>query len=76
MAIRMQLRILKNRILAFLLCETFTQAVLKEDTRVKMPKANQETLMKILVPITPIAEQERIATTIFQLLSTLKRYKD
>lgn len=68
----LQTSLCSRYILLYLLCESFTQAVLKEDTRVKMPKVNQETLLKVLVPIPPLREQERIAASAFKSLQVLK----
>ncbi len=67
----LQTSLCSGYVLIYLLCESFTQAVLKEDTRVKMPKVNQETLMKVLVPIPPLLEQERISASVFKSLHVL-----
>jgi len=58
-------------LLCFILSEYFTQEVLKDDTRVKMPKTNKESLSKILVPVPPKFEQIRISDRVQMLIHLL-----
>ena len=51
-----------------ILSDYFTQEVLKDDTRVKMPKTNKESLSKILVPVPPKGEQLRISDRVKMLM--------
>jgi type I restriction enzyme S subunit len=41
--------------------------VVAAENRVKMPKLNQEALTAFLVPVPPLAEQERIVTRVTEL---------
>lgn len=45
----------------FMLSDFFTMQVLRNDTRVKMPKTNQDELLRVLVPVPPLNEQQRIS---------------
>ena len=56
-------------LLHYMLSSTFLGMAVKNDTRVAMPKINQEELNRILVPVCPLVEQHRIVTKVDQLMA-------
>jgi type I restriction enzyme S subunit len=56
-------------LLRFILSSVFLEMVTKTDTRVAMPKVNQNDLNKVLIAVPPLAEQERIVKRVEQLMS-------
>lgn len=59
----------------FLLSDFFTVQVIKNDTRVKMPKTNQDELVRVIVPVPPIDEQRRIASKVTQLMTMCDEFE-
>jgi len=53
----------------YMLSATFLSMSVKEDTRVAMPKINQEQLNLVLVAVPPLAEQKRIAARVTALMA-------
>ena len=51
-----------------MLSEYFLREVDKFDNRVKMPKINQTQLSRILIPLPPLAEQQRIVAKVEALI--------
>ncbi|WP_217360026.1 restriction endonuclease subunit S [Anabaena sp. UHCC 0253] len=52
----------------YMLSRTFLNIAVKNDTRVAMPKINQEKLNKILVSLPPFEEQKRIVSKVDKLM--------
>jgi type I restriction enzyme S subunit len=52
-----------------MLSEVFLEQVRLAENRVKMPKLNLESLSQFVIPLAPLAEQQRIVKKIDQLMS-------
>lgn len=62
----------KEYLLKYILSDAFNlQVATAMSSRVKMPKINQDELSKVLIPIPPIQEQERIANRIKELFDKI-----
>lgn len=62
----------KEYLLRYILSDTFNlQVATAMSSRVKMPKINQDELSKILIPIPPMREQERIVSKIEELFNKI-----
>lgn len=59
----------------YMLSNTFLKFVTKHDTRVAMPKINQEELNKILIPLPPLKDQYRIVQKINSLMKICDEQK-
>jgi len=53
----------------YMLTDVFTEQVTRSDNRVKMPKTNQNDLSRVLVPVPPMQEQQRIVQKVDRLMS-------
>lgn len=56
-------------LLYYMLTDDFTVQVTMNDNRVKMPKTNQQELLKVLVPMPPLQEQQRIVEKVNKLMT-------
>ena len=66
----------KKYLLYYLLSDGFNFQIAEAmSSRVKMPKINQTELMKVLLPLPPLAEQERIVERLEELLAMCERLK-
>ena len=66
----------KKYLLYYLLSDGFNFQIAEAmSSRVKMPKINQTELMKVLLPLPPLAEQERIVERLEELLAMYERLK-
>ena len=62
----------KEYLLRYILSDSFNaQVATAMSSRVKMPKINQAELSKVLIPVPPIQEQERIVNKIKELYTAL-----
>ncbi|MCC5849023.1 MAG: restriction endonuclease subunit S [Verrucomicrobia bacterium] len=62
-----------NYLKTYMLSEPFLQQAVKNDTRVAMPKINQNELNAITVPVPPLAEQHRIVAKVDELMTLCDR---
>ena len=60
----------------YMLTDVFVRQSVSEDNRVAMPKINQVSLSKILVPVPPSSEQQRIVTKIDELMVLCDRLEE
>lgn len=60
-------------LLRYMLSQRFLAQAVKTDTRVAMPKINQEELNAIAVPVPPLAEQKRIVAKVDELMGLCDR---
>ena len=58
-----------------ILSEVFLQQVRIAENRIKMPKLNQESLTAFVLPIPPLAEQNRIVTKLDELFALCDQLK-
>ena len=66
----------KKYLLYYLLSDGFNFQIAEAmSSRVKMPKINQTELMKVLLPLPPLAEQERIVERLEELLAICEKLK-
>ena len=66
----------KKYLLYYLLSNGFNFQIAEAmSSRVKMPKINQTELMKVLLPLPPLAEQERIVEKLEELLAMCEKLK-
>jgi type I restriction enzyme S subunit len=61
--------ILRRYLHIYMLSDTFRGFTTHDDTRVAMPKINQDALTKIPVPVPPLPEQHRIVAKVDELFS-------
>ena len=62
----------RKYLLKYMLSDAFNlQVATAMSSRVKMPKINQDELSKILIPIPPMQEQERIVSKIEELFDKI-----
>ncbi len=59
-----------------ILSEVFLEQVRVAENRIKMPKLNQESLTTFVLPIPPLAEQQRIVAKVDQLMALCDQLKN
>jgi type I restriction enzyme S subunit len=64
-----------NYLKLYMLSNTFLEQAVKNDTRVAMPKINQNELNAIAVPVPPLAEQHRIVAKVDELMALCDQLK-
>ncbi|NPV23926.1 restriction endonuclease subunit S [Bradyrhizobium aeschynomenes] len=62
-------------LLKFMVSEAFVSQAVSEDNRLAMPKINQSALSEILVPVPPLAEQQRIAAKVNELMELCDHFE-